>query len=196
MGRRRKPISQAVQFQAANSEPADIPFDKLLGQQFLISMRWPTAKALKFFHGICNNVSQVTRNDGSVVIPGTVLVPKFWFLTLKIQSRVFEHASVKEILTRVLKEDGLLEGMDFSSAAISEKHVKHDYCVQYRESNFDFLSRIMEEEGIFYFFKHSQQGHQMILSDTNSDSVLPPWLTRFVSDAGEVLPTPEVQPHF
>ena len=76
------------------------------------------------------------------------LVPKLWLLTKKVQSRIFQHLSVPDILHQVLA------GLDVTYEILAT-YYQRDYCVQYRESDFDFASRLMEEEGIYYFFKHS-----------------------------------------
>jgi type VI secretion system secreted protein VgrG len=87
------------------------------------------------------------------------LVPQLWLLTKNVQSRIFQQKSVPDILKEVLK------GLDFTSE-IQGTFAPRDYCVQYRESDFDFASRLMEEEGIYYFFKHSASGHQLVLANT------------------------------
>jgi len=163
-------MSQLFNLEVQIQSPADIPFDKLLGQQLLVRVR-QIANKPRFFHGICINVSQATRIDGSVIFRA-VIAPKFWFLTRRIRSRVFHQVTVKQILSQVLTEGGLAENVDFKQN-ITGNHPKHDFCVQYRESDFEFLSRLMEEEGIFYFFTHTAQGHQMVISDSNAESVLP-----------------------
>ena len=86
------------------------------------------------------------------------LVPKLWLLTKKVRSRIFQHLSVPDILRQVLN------GLDVTYE-ISGTYYQRDYCVQYRESDFDFASRLMEEEGIYYFFKHGDGSHQMVVTD-------------------------------
>src|SRR5262249_12530283 len=82
-----------------------------------------------------------------------------WLWTKNVQSRIFQQKSVPDILKEVLK------GLDFSSE-IQGTFEPRDYCVQYRESDFDFASRLMEEEGIYYFFKHTSDGHKLVLANT------------------------------
>jgi hypothetical protein len=73
-------------------------------------------------------------------------------------SRIFQQKTVPEILEEVLGD------LDVAWE-IQGEFEPRDYCVQYRESDFDFVSRLMEEEGIYYFFKHTEDGHQMIVAD-------------------------------
>jgi type VI secretion system secreted protein VgrG len=134
----------------------EIAFDKLLGQKISVSLSHLDKK--RFFNGICNRVSQGMR-DETFTHYRMEIVPQFWFLTRRVQSRIFQHVTVPEILKKVL------EGLDVSYQ-IQGTFEPRDYCVQYRESDFDFASRLMEEEGIFYFFKHTADGHQMLLANT------------------------------
>src|SRR5437667_748371 len=87
------------------------------------------------------------------------MVPQLWLLTKNVQSSIFQQKSLPDILKEVLK------GLDQSSE-IQGTFTPRDYCVQYRESDFDFASRLMEEEGIYYFFKHTSSGHQLVLANT------------------------------
>ena len=84
------------------------------------------------------------------------------------QSRIFQHMSVPDILKQVLA------GLDVTYE-IQGTFEQREYCVQYRETDFDFASRLMEEEGIYYFFKHTDGGHKMVLANTpQSHPDLPP----------------------
>ncbi|HEY0006586.1 MAG TPA: type VI secretion system tip protein TssI/VgrG, partial [Pyrinomonadaceae bacterium] len=87
------------------------------------------------------------------------VVPQFWLLTRRAQSRIFQHLSVPEILKKVL-------GPLNVSFQLQGTFHPRDYCVQYRETDFNFASRLMEEEGICYFFKHTAGGHQMVVANT------------------------------
>src|SRR5262249_20820513 len=73
-------------------------------------------------------------------------------------SRIFEKQSVPDILTKVLT------GVEISKK-LQGQYEPREYCVQYRESDFAFASRLMEEEGIFYYFEHTQRSHKMIVGD-------------------------------
>ena len=81
------------------------------------------------------------------------VVPELWLLTKKAQSRIFQQLTVPEILKQVLA------GLDVSYQ-LSGTYNSRDYCVQYRETDFNFASRLMEEEGIYYYFKHRPTAHQ------------------------------------
>jgi len=89
------------------------------------------------------------------------LVPWFWFLKKRVNYRVFQNLSVKEIFEEICGELGY---QDFRWS-LNEDHPKLEYCVQYGESDFDFLNRLLESEGIFYFFMLDSGKHTLCLVD-------------------------------
>jgi len=136
----------------------DVAFDKLLGQKISVRVGLATTGQNRYFHGICNWLSQGS-SDGEFIEYRMQIVPQLWLLTKRAQSRIFQHVSVPDILKTVL------EGVDVSYK-LQGTFEKRDYCVQYRETDFNFASRLMEEEGIYYFFEHSAGGHKMIVANT------------------------------
>lgn len=97
------------------------------------------------------------------------IVPVHWLLTRRHKCRIFqEHncpdMSVPGIVKKVLDDAGITE--DYYRFALEGSYRKHEYVVQYRESEMDFISRLMEEQGIFYFFEHSAEGHKMVFGDS------------------------------
>ncbi len=89
------------------------------------------------------------------------VVPWLWFLTQTSDCKIFQETSVPQIIDEVLGDFGFA---DYKSD-LQVEHKDWEYCVQYRETDFAFLSRLMEQEGIFYYFKHSDSGHQMVITD-------------------------------
>jgi type VI secretion system secreted protein VgrG len=154
----REGISQLFSFQlqllATNDTP--ISFEKLLGQKISVAMSLPSGVE-RYFNGIARQVGEGKR-DQTFTHYRIEMVPKFWLWTKKVQSRVFQHLSVPDILTQVLT------GLDVAFELNGTFHPR-DYCVQYRESDFDFASRLMEEEGIYYYFAHDAGGHKMIVAN-------------------------------
>jgi type VI secretion system secreted protein VgrG len=108
--------------------------------------------------GIVNKFSQGSR-DIRFSYYYAKIVPHVWILTQKFQSRIFQNISVPDILKAVF--DGF--EVTWQIQGVSEKR---NYCVQYRESDFDFASRLMEEEGIYYYFEHKDGKHKMVVADT------------------------------
>jgi type VI secretion system secreted protein VgrG len=135
----------------------EVPFDKLLGQKVTVTLLLGKGKK-RYFNGICSSVSQGER-DGDFTAYRMEMVPPVWLLTRKVQSRIFQQLSVPDILKKVLA------GFDVSYE-IQGTFEPRDFCVQYREADFNFASRLMEEEGIYYFFKHSADGCKMVVANT------------------------------
>lgn len=89
-----------------------------------------------------------------------VMVPWLWFLSQSNDHRVFQDKNTKEIVSQIFDELGFPD-YDFRAAGGS----KREYCVQHNESNLHFVSRLLEEDGIAYFFEHSDDKHKLILVD-------------------------------
>lgn len=89
------------------------------------------------------------------------LVPWLWLATRSANLRIFQQMSVPDIITAVVGSYGGLLVKQLSSS-----YAPRDYCVQYRESDFNFVSRLMEDEGIFYYFRHSAGKLEMVLGDS------------------------------
>jgi type VI secretion system secreted protein VgrG len=135
----------------------EVSFDKLLGRKITLRLALPNDKT-RHFSGICNRVSQGER-DATFTRYQLEIVPEFWKLTKKAQSRIFQQITVPDILQKVF------DGLNVKYEIQGSFHPR-DYCVQYRETDFNFASRLMEEEGIYYFFKHTADGHQMMVANT------------------------------
>lgn len=134
-----------------------VEFDKLMGQKVLVELDMP-GKKKRFFHGIVSRFSEGRRDDTFTQYKMEV-VPQFWLLTRRVQSRIFQHITVPNILKEVLK------GLDVKWD-IKGSFFERDYCVQYRESDFAFASRMMQEEGIYYYFEHTAKGHTLVVANT------------------------------
>src|SRR5262245_35122635 len=154
----REGLSQLFHFQldllAENRR--DIAFDQLLGQKATISLALGGGKS-RHFNGIVSRFSQGAR-DATFTAYRMEVVPQLWLLTRRAQCRIFQHQTVPDILKRVLA------GLDVRFDLQGTFHPRN-YCVQYRETDFAFASRLMEEEGLFYFFKHAADGHQLVLAN-------------------------------
>ena len=89
------------------------------------------------------------------------VVPWLWFLTQTANCRIFQKKTVKDIIEKVFKDRGFT---DFEME-LKGSHKTWEYCVQYRETDFNFVSRLMEQEGIFYYFRHTADKHLLVLAD-------------------------------
>ena len=93
-----------------------------------------------------------------------VLHPWLWWLTLSSNNRVFQNLSTQEIVEKVFKDAGFTD----YQFKLKTKSEKREYCLQYNESDFNFVSRLLEQEGIFWFFTHKEGKHTLVLADDNS----------------------------
>ncbi|KIN70347.1 ImpA family type VI secretion-associated protein [Sulfitobacter noctilucae] len=117
----------------------------------------------RMFTGTCISVEAMGMRDGFDHFVAQVR-PWFWLLTLERNTRVFQEKTAVQIIEEVLGEHG------FSDYQIktSDSYASRTYCVQYRETDFAFLSRLMEEEGLYYFFDHTdafEKNEKLIITD-------------------------------
>src|SRR5262249_4391316 len=143
-----------------------VPFDQLLGQKIAVELR-PPRGTVRQIHGIVSRLTQgpqvrSAQGDVTFVRYRMEVVPRLWLWTKTVQSRIFQHISVADILKELLA--GLKPDLSFE---LTGTYQPRNYCVQYRESDFAFVSRLMEEEGIYYFFKHTADGCQMVVADSS-----------------------------
>ncbi len=141
----------------AGYEPTFVDPSSLLGQGVSIEIEQADGTS-RSFSGIVNRFSQGTRHV-RFSFYNISIVPHVWVLTQKFQSRIFQHKSVPDILKAVF------EGFEVKYEIQGTFHPRN-YCVQYRESDFDFAARLMEEEGIYYFFEHSGGSHKLVIANT------------------------------
>lgn len=155
----REEISRLFHFQidVLAEIGAQVPFDRLLGQPIAVRLELSGGQK-RHFSGLCSSVAH-GESDDEFTHYSLEMVPSLWLLTKRARSRIFQHLSVPEILGKVL------DGLDVVYEIQGTFHSR-DFCVQYRESDFAFASRLMEEEGIYYFFRHSESGHQLVLANT------------------------------
>jgi type VI secretion system secreted protein VgrG len=130
----------------------------LLGDKMTIVLHLPEGE--RFFNGICSRIGQAGAL-GRMTRYHATLRPFLWLLTRTSDSKIFKKASVPDIVKDVIGKLGV--------GQVEEKlqtgYLAREYTVQYRESSFDFLSRLMEEEGIYYYFRHEKSQHVMVLCD-------------------------------
>ena len=91
------------------------------------------------------------------------VVPSLWFLTRTSDCRIFQEKTVRDIVDTLLAEYGI----QHREWRLNAEHEKHEYCVQYRETAYDFICRLLEEEGIFFYFRHDEKNHTVVFSDHN-----------------------------
>lgn len=158
-------VSDVFQFDVLfSSEDRDIVLSKLIGKDASLELRRQGGVS-RFVHGIVSSARHVS--DGKDVSFYHVrIVPKLWRLRHRHDARVFQELTVVDIIKQVLEGAGLLpENMRF---VCPKSYAPREYCVQYRESDFAFISRVMEEEGMFYLFEHTDAAHVLVIADSKA----------------------------
>ncbi|MFA5985302.1 MAG: type VI secretion system tip protein VgrG [Methylococcaceae bacterium] len=142
------------------AENASLNLKSLLGSNLTIKLAWADADP-RYFNGIVTRVSQIGKQD-ELYAYRALIQPALWLLTRASNCKIMPtHKTVPEIINAVLSSHGYSDVIDRLSATYEAR----EYCVQYRESDFNFISRLMEEEGIYYFFEHRDGSHQLVLCD-------------------------------
>jgi type VI secretion system secreted protein VgrG len=121
-----------------------------------------------YFNGIVGEAALEGRAEvkdaaENYAIYSVELFPLFWLLNFRRQSRLFQKMSVPDIVSDVLKKGGMA-GADFKMS-LSGSYPPREYCMQYRETDLEFVSRLLSEEGIFYFFKQESDREVMVFGD-------------------------------
>lgn len=123
---------------------------------------------IRYFNGVIGQFTQLHtahKSDDNVTYYEAKIYPQFWMLKFTQDCRIFQHQSAIDIIKQVLQENGVLKIEDKTKDC---GHLPREYCVQYNESSFDFISRLLEEEGIFYYFKHTHGQHTLVLGEAPS----------------------------
>ncbi|MDP1535189.1 MAG: type VI secretion system tip protein VgrG, partial [Rubrivivax sp.] len=147
-------LSRLYEYQViALAEDQGIAHDDLLGLEVGVSLE-VADDSKRWFQGIVTSVG-LEGVVGRHFSYRLTVRPWLWLLTRAANVRIFQELSVPDILQEVL---GAYTGkvVDETSGSYSPR----TYCVQYRETDFNFVSRLMEQEGIFYFFRHSEGSHE------------------------------------
>ncbi len=116
----------------------------------------------RHIHGNINRITQLEHQDDGLVAYEAEVVPWFWFLTLFSDCHIFQNMTAQTIIEKVFSNRGFSDFRFDLQATLPTR----EYCVQYRETDFNFVSRLLEEEGIFYFFEHTVDKHTMVMADS------------------------------
>jgi len=144
------------------SEKKDLHFDDAVGKKVTTVLE--LADGERFFNGFITEFRYAGDREGYTRYQATIR-PWFWFLTRTADCRIFQDMTVPDIIKKVFGDHGMV---DFEERNLHDHYRKWEYCVQYRESSFNFISRLMEQEGIYYFFEHHANKHILVMVDDNS----------------------------
>jgi type VI secretion system secreted protein VgrG len=144
------------------SREASLDFKKILGRGVTAKVALSGGKT-RYFHGIVTRFVQACR-AGEMTTYRAEVRPRSWLLGKTRDSRVYQNQSVPEIVKAIFSEHGVSPVED----KLKGKYEKREYCVQHQESAADFVSRLLEDEGIFYYFKHADGEHTLVLGDDST----------------------------
>src|SRR6201996_6492799 len=145
--------------------------DKIVGASATLWLKQSKDNAERFFNGI------VTRVISSGLVDGAYryhveLRPWIWLLTQVTDCRIYQSKSAFDIITQVFRDAGFPDFQDKRQASAGDLVL--EYCVQYRETSFDFVTRLMEQYGLYYFFQHVRGQHTLVIADDpNAHDTLP-----------------------
>jgi type VI secretion system secreted protein VgrG len=144
------------------SENNSIRFEDLLGQKLTVRLELTPGKT-RYFSGHVSSFRQEGTIGNYYAYHATVR-PWLWFLTRTANCRIFQDKTTPDIVKEVFRGHGFTDFLE----ALSGRYQPWEYCVQYRETDFNFVSRLMEQQGIYYYFKHENDKHTLVLSDSVS----------------------------
>jgi type VI secretion system secreted protein VgrG len=153
-------VSQLFRFELTLiSDDNAIPMGDIvgLGVSFSVTM---TDGSPRWFHGVVNQFGCGGELEGRRSYRAEV-VPWLWFLSQTTDCRIFQNKTVPQIIEQIFADLGF---QDFETN-LQLEHPTWEYCVQYRETDLEFVSRLIEEEGIFYYFRHEEGKHTLVLAD-------------------------------
>jgi len=148
----------AVDLQLASLD--EVPVENAIGKAALLTIVGDQEE--RYLHGILNMFMQ-TGSRGRFLLYRARVVPPLWLLSLEQDCRIFQNKNVPDIVRQILQEGGITG--DQFQFRLQGQYETREYCVQYRETDFHFISRLLEEEGIFYFFEHTRQKNTLIFGD-------------------------------
>ena len=139
-----------------------IGLDKILGQTICVHLSLVDG-GTRHFNGFVSRFSQ-HGTLGEYHCYRAIVRPWPWFLTRASNCRIFQEMTVPDIVKQVCGDHGFTDIED----KLSDTYRTWVYCVQYRETDFNFISRLLEQEGIYFYFKHEENKHLLVLADSIS----------------------------
>lgn len=140
------------------ADDSDIDFSLIVGESVTINIEMNNGTK-RYINGTVFRFIQA-GNDGRFTNYYAEVRPWLWELTQTSNSKIFQNQTVPDIIADVFSDLGFTDFDDRTGT-----YAQRGYCVQYQETAFEFVSRLMEDEGIFYFFEHTQDSHTLILAD-------------------------------
>jgi type VI secretion system secreted protein VgrG len=145
------------------SQDDSIAFTSIVGQKVTITIELPGGSDHQYINGVVGKFTQAGKSARFTTYFADIY-PWLWLLTMNTDHQIFQNKSALDIIKKVFSDLGFTDFKDSTTKTYSTR----EFCVQYGESSFNFVSRLMESEGIFYFFDHSDSTHTLVLADDSS----------------------------
>jgi type VI secretion system secreted protein VgrG len=171
---------------------ANIDFDAVVGKDATFTLHTPQGP--RSWRGICRDFHQAQVEETGLSTYQITIVPTLWLLTQRRNYRMFQQLSEIEIVQQLLSEWGIEPEMKINAAA----YKKRKYKVQYGESDFDFIARLLEEVGVSFYFAQQESETKLVLNDAPQTNEPRPEPLPFVDSAnarGDRLHVTNVQVH-
>ncbi len=167
------------------SEDETIQTEDMLGQNVTIGVRQRDGVTFRYFNGHLSRFSPI-RMEGRLAHYSAELVPWVWFLTLTQGCHIFQDKTLPQVIRETFARYGYT---DYDDKGLTDRHKPWENCCQYNESAWDFVSRLMEIEGIYYYFKHEDGKHTLTIVDNMAAHVPLPYQStiRYEHQLGEGL---------
>ena len=147
------------------SEDPEIDLNAIIGENVTIRLERGDGET-RYFNGFVSRIQQGGGSgSASMHLYAATIVPWLWFLTRSSDCRIFQHKTIPEILKEVFDEFVFAESVENK---LTDTYQPREFVVQYRETAFNFVSRLMEQEGIYYYFVHEKGVHKLVLADAPS----------------------------
>ena len=168
----RERLGQLPQYELSLvAKKPGVKASEILGKNITVGLEMPGGKELRYFNGYITRFSDagVTSaayfkegDRGRAYVYHLTMHPWLWFLTRHTDFRIFQNKTIPNIIEEICQKYPFAQ----LDKQLTRTYSPWEYCCQYRESDFNFISRLMEQEGIYYYFKHENGKHTMVLCDS------------------------------
>ncbi|MET4822212.1 type VI secretion system Vgr family protein [Endozoicomonas lisbonensis] len=161
----REALSELFSFQVTLlADDDNISPEQILGKAVTLAIHSSGDDNPRYIHGHINQFVALDSQEGVRRLYQAMIVPALWFTTLGRQNRIFENKDFLQIIQEVLA--------DYTSVTLSKNtsgsYVKRRYCTQFEETDFEFIARLLAEEGVCFHFEHARGAHRFCLADKSS----------------------------
>ena len=177
------------------SDDFNIDFDQLVGKPVTMGIRQSDNESFRYMNGIVSKFA-LYSDEGRLASYKAEVVPWLWLLTQAWDCRIYQDMEALAVIKDTFQRHGFQSGHDWEDQT-TLKRTPWAYCTQYREHACDFVKRLMEIEGIFFFFRHEEDRHVLVMADAPSAHKACPYQSRmkfehsfgrgYKSDADSVL---------